>query len=79
MLDCHALIFGEAEFPLLVLIGDPPLTLEVEVEVEVGPAEPVLILRGVGVLDLGPRVGLLGGGESPLAGEAFRRVGGVLE
>lgn len=53
--DCHALIFGEAEFPLLVLMGEVPLA-----------PEPVLILLGVGVgvEDLGAGVeALLGGGD----------------
>lgn len=65
MLVCHALIFGEAEFPRLVLMGEEPLTLD---EAEV-PVEPVLILLGVGVVDLGADVGLDGGGDNLLAGE----------
>ena len=49
--DCHALIFGEAEFPLLVLMGEVPLA-----------PDPVLILPGVE--DLGADVeALLGGGD----------------
>lgn len=75
MLDCHALIFGEEEFPLLVLMGEVPLAFDGAV----APAEPVLILLGVGVLDLGARVGLLGGGDSLLDGEECRKVGGGLE
>lgn len=40
MLVCHALIFGEAEFPLVVVFaGETPLVTE----------PPVLSLRGVGV------------------------------
>jgi hypothetical protein len=51
--DCHALIFGDAEFPLLVLMGEVPLA-----------PDPVLILLGVGVEDLGAGVeALLGGGD----------------
>ena len=51
IIDCHALIFGEAEFPLLVLTGEVPLT-----------PDPVLIL--LGVEDLGADVeALLGGGD----------------
>lgn len=58
--DCHALIFGEAEFPRLVFTGDVPLTPN-EATVLL---DPVLILRGVGVEDLGAGVeDLLGGGD----------------
>lgn len=72
MLDCHALIFGEAEFPRLVLTGEVPLTLD-------GVGEPVLTLLGVGVLDLRADVGLLGEGDNLLAGEGCRILGGGLE
>lgn len=67
ILDCHALIFGEAEFPRLVLIGEVPLA-----------PEPVLVLLGVGVEDLGAGVeALFGGGEGLRDGVAGRwlRVG----
>lgn len=70
--DCHPLIFGEAELPRLVLMGEVPLTLG---ETAV-PLEPVLILRGVGVDDLGADVeGLLGGGDGLRVGVADRRAG----
>lgn len=75
MLVCHALIFGEAEFPRLGLIGEEPLTLD---GAEV-PVEPVLILLGVGVLDLGEDVGLVGEGDDLLAGEECCMVEGGLE
>lgn len=74
MLDCHALILGEAELPLLVFTGEATLTLE-----RVALAEPVLILLGVGVLFLGAGVGLLGGGDSFLEGEECLIEGGGLE
>lgn len=80
ILVCHALIFGEAEFPRLVLTGEiplfpgetvGPLVLAGEVPLfpgeTAGPLEPVLIRRGVGVEDLGPGVmGLVGGVEDLL-------------
>lgn len=70
--DCHPLIFGEAELPRLVLMGEVPLTLG---ETAV-PLEPVLILRGVGVEDLGADVeDLLGGGDGLRVGVADRRAG----
>lgn len=70
--DCHALIFGEAELPRLVLMGDVPLTLDETAE----PLEPVLILRGVGVEHLGADVeGLLGGGDGLRVGVADRGAG----
>lgn len=72
MLDCHALIFGEAEFPRLVLIGEVPLTLD-------GAGEPVLTLLGVGVVDLGADVSLLGEGDNLRDGEGDRILGGGLE
>lgn len=68
MLVCHTLIFGEAEFPRLVLIGEEPLTLD---GAEV-PVEPVLILLGVGELDLGADVVLVGEGDDLLVGEGCR-------
>lgn len=74
MLDCHAFILGEAELPRLVLTGEAPLTLEGAE----APAEPVLILLGVGVLDLGAGIALIGGGDSLLEGEECRKVGGGL-
>ncbi|MCI34986.1 hypothetical protein A2U01_0056207, partial [Trifolium medium] len=43
ILVCHALIFGDEEFPRLVLTGEVPLTPDVTTE----PLEPVLNLRGV--------------------------------
>ena len=46
---CHAFIFGEAEFPLLAVTGEVPL-LPGGATV---PLDPVLILLGVGVEDLG--------------------------
>lgn len=67
--DCHALIFGEVEFPLLVLTGETPL-----------PPDPVLVLLGVGVEDLGPGgEALLGGGEGLREGLAGRWLGVGLE
>lgn len=75
MLDCHALIFGEAEFPRLGLMGEVPLALDSAV----APAEPVLILLRVGLPDNGAGVGLLGGGDNLLDGEECREVGGGLE
>lgn len=55
---CHAFIFGEAEFPLLAVTGEVPL-LPGGATV---PLDPVLILLGVGVEDLGAGDGdLLGG------------------
>lgn len=72
MLDCHALILGDAEYALLVLTGEVPLTLD-------GAAEPVLILLGDGVLDLGAGVdGLLGGGDGLLDEVGCLKVGGGL-
>lgn len=65
MLDCHAFILGEVELPRLFFTGEAPLTLEGILE----PAEPVLILLGVGVLFLGADINLLGGGDSLLDGE----------
>lgn len=79
--DCHPLIFGEAELPRLVLMGEVPLTLgETAVPLEpvliAVPLEPVLILRGVGVEDLGADVeDLLGGGDGLRVGVADRRAG----
>lgn len=70
ILACHAFIFGDAEFPLFVLTGELPLTLDGAA----GTVEPVLILLGVGVEDLGAGVeGLLGGGDGLLVGVEGRR------
>lgn len=66
------LILGEAEYALLVLTGKVPLTLD-------GAAEPVLILLGDGVQDLGEGVdGLLGGGDGILDEVICLKVGGGL-
>lgn len=55
--DCHACNFGEAEFPLLAFTGELPILPDDTTET----LEPVLILRGVGVEDLGADVeGLVG-------------------
>lgn len=76
MLACHAFIFGDAEFPLLGFTGELPLAPEGAA----GPLEPVLILRGVGVEDLGAGVdGLLVGGDGLLVGVEGRKPGGGLE
>nr|GMD41958.1 hypothetical protein Iba_chr10bCG4710 [Ipomoea batatas] len=76
ILDCHALILGDAEFPLFVLTGDVPLTLVADAV----PLEPVLSLLGVGVEDLGGGVeSLLGEGDGLLVGVACRKLGGGLE
>lgn len=73
---CQALIFGEAEFPLFVFIGEVPL---IPVEATV-PLDPVLILRGVGVEDLRAGVeGLLGGVDGLRDGVAGCGPGGGLE
>lgn len=80
---CHALIFGEAEFPRLVFTGEVPL-IPGEATVLL---DPVLILRGVGVEDLGAGVGDLLGGVDGLCdgvdglrdGVAGRRLGVGLE
>jgi len=58
MFDCHALIFGDAEFPRLVLTGEAPLNPDVTTDV----LEPALALRGGGVE-------VLGGGVEGLTGE----------
>lgn len=69
ILVCHALIFGEEEFPRLVLTGEVPLTPDETTE----PLEPVLIRRGVKVEDLEADVmGLFGGGDGLLDGVACR-------
>lgn len=74
--DCHALIFGDAEFPLLVLTGEEPLTCDGAAV----PLEPVLNLRGVGVEDLGGGVeNFLGEGDGFLVGVECRKLGGGLE
>lgn len=71
MFDRHALIFGEAEFPRLVRIGELPLT-----PVEAAVLEPVLALRGVGVRYPGAGVeGLFGGGDGLRVGVAARTLG----
>ena len=76
ILACHALILGEAEFPLLVFTGETPLIPDVATV----PLEPVLILRGVGVDDLGTGVeGLLGGVDGLCDGVACRTLGDGLE
>lgn len=67
ILVCHALIFGEAEFPRLVLTGEVPLIPDETA----GLPEPVLIRRGVGVEDLETVVaGFVGGGDGLLVGVA---------
>lgn len=74
--DCHARNFGEAEFPRVVFTGDVPLTPE---EAMV-PLDPALILREVGVEDLGAGVdGLFGGVEGLREGVVDRRTGAGLE
>jgi hypothetical protein len=71
ILVCHALIFGDEEFPRLVLTGEVPLTPDVTTE----PLEPVLNLRGVKEEDLETGVvGLFGGGDGLLDGVAFRKL-----
>lgn len=70
MFDCHALTFGDAELPLLVLTGEVPLVT----------LEHVLNLRGVGVEARGAGVeGLLDGEDGLRVGVAWRRVGVGLE
>lgn len=76
ILVCHALIFGEAELPRLVFIGEVPLIPGEATEV----LDPMLVLRGVGVEDLGAGVeGLLGGVDGLGDGLACRRLGVGLE
>lgn len=76
ILVCHALIFGDAEFPRLVLTGEVPLIPDETT----GPLEPVLILRGVELEDLEAGVmGLFGGGDGLLDGVACRILGVGLE
>lgn len=72
ILDCHACIFGEAEFRQLAFTGEAPLT-PVEVTALL---DPVLILRGVGVEDLGVGVNIFlgGGGDGRCDGVACRKV-----
>lgn len=65
ILVCHALILGEAEFPLTDFTGEVPLVPDITA----APLDPVLNLLGVGVEDLGTDVdGILGGGEDLLVG-----------
>lgn len=68
ILVCH-LIFGEAEFPRLVLTGEVPLIPNESA----GLLEPVLIRRGVGVEGLGAGVVGLVGGDDLLVGVACRK------
>lgn len=83
ILVCHALILGEAEFPLTDFMGEVPLAPEIPAV----PLDPVLNLLGVGVEDLGTDVdGVLGGGGDLLVGVvdlldgvAWRRLGVGLE
>lgn len=63
MLACHARIFGDAEFPLVVLMGEMP-----EMPLVVVVVEPVLSLREVGVEERGGGVEGLGEGEDGLFG-----------
>lgn len=70
ILVCHVLIFGEAEFPWLVLTGEVLLIPDENA----GLLEPVRIRRGVGVEGLGAGVvGLVGGGDGLLVGVACRK------
>ena len=72
----HALTFGDAEFPRLLFTREVSRTPDEDTE----PPEPVLILRGVGVEDLGTGVAdLLGGGDGLRVGVAFRKLGVGLE
>lgn len=71
ILVCHARIFGDDEFPRVVLTGEVPLTPDETIE----PLEPVLNLRGVKVEDLEAGVmGLFGGGDDLLDGVAYRKL-----
>lgn len=75
MFDCQALIFGDAELPLLVLAGEIPLELG-----EATAIELVLTLRGVGVVDLrAGGEGLFGGGDGRRKGVESRKLGVGLE
>ncbi|KAJ7950718.1 hypothetical protein O6P43_026872 [Quillaja saponaria] len=73
---CQALIFGEAEVPRLVFTGEVSLTPDETVAL----LEPVLILPGVGVEDLGAGVeALLGGGDGFHDGVPCPKLGVGLE
>lgn len=75
MFDCHALIFGDAEFPRLLLTGDEPLAPDAATD----PEGPAVVLRDVGVKDLGGGVeGLTGGGEGLLDGVLARTGTGLV-
>lgn len=75
MLACHALTFGEVEFPLPVLTGEIPVA-----PVVVVLTEPVLNLLEVGVEARGGGVqGLLDGEDGLFDPVVGLRVGGGLE
>lgn len=74
MLDCHALTLGDAELPRLVFTGDVPLIPDAATD----PGDPTVVLRDVGVKDLGGGVeGLTGGGDGLLDGVLGRKGTGL--